>query len=108
MRSTSSSLRILDRRHYDPCSTTQSCIAQRATIVGTVTDNPADPTKHAMHKINAYIAVIDTRISQSLPDDHATAVDSEVQLLPAANTIATVLDGRPPTFACRWRDRCCR
>jgi hypothetical protein len=89
----------LDRRHYDPCSTTQCCVVQRATIVGTVTDDFADSAWHGPHKIHAHVAVVDTRISQSLADDHAITVDTEVQLLPAANAFATMFDCRPLTFA---------
>jgi hypothetical protein len=40
---------------------------------------------HATDKIHAHAGVIDTRISQAPPNDHAIAVDTEMQLPAAAD-----------------------
>jgi hypothetical protein len=45
------------------------------------------------------VAVINTRISQSPADDHATAVDTEVHILPTTNALAAVFDSSPLTVA---------
>ncbi|MGK0264212.1 MAG: hypothetical protein ACI8UD_002871, partial [Planctomycetota bacterium] len=60
------------------------------------------------HKIDANVAVINTRTSQSLADDHAIAVDTEVQLLPTTNALAAVFSRSPLANALKWQARCCR
>ena len=96
---TASRLRSLDRRHNDPRTSTGCSVVQRAAVVGTVADDSADLASHAVDEAHADVAVINTRTSQSLTDDHAIAVDTEVQLLPAANAIAAVFDGSPLALA---------
>ena len=93
--STASRLRSLDRRHNDPRTSTDCSVIQRTAVVGTVADDSTDLAWHA----DADVAVINTRINQSLADDHAIAVDTEVQLLPATNALAAVFDSSPLAFA---------
>ena len=97
--STASRLRSLDRRHNAPRTSTDCSVIQRTAVVGTVADDSTDLAWHAIDEVHADVAVINTRISQSLTDDHAIAVDTEMQLLPTTNAIAAVFDGGPLTFA---------
>jgi hypothetical protein len=101
--STASRLRSLDRRHNDPRTSTDCSVIQRTAVVGTVADDSTDLAWHAIDEVDAdadaNVAVINTRINQSLTDDHAIAVDTDVQLLPATNALAAVFDSSPLAFA---------
>ena len=73
-----SGLRSSNRRHNDLRASTQSYSVQRSTIVGTVTDDFADSAWHGPHKIHANAAVVNTRIRQSLSNDHTIAANTEM------------------------------
>ena len=77
--STASRLRSLDRRHNAPRTSTDCSVVQRTAVVGTVADNSTELAWHAIDEADADadVAVINTRIGQSLADDHAIAVDAE-------------------------------
>ncbi|MFT4844156.1 MAG: hypothetical protein ACJAQZ_002802 [Planctomycetota bacterium] len=96
--SATSDLRGLDRWHHDLRVPTRSWIVQRTAIVGAA-NNLADLAWRAIHKINAHAGVIYARICQSLADDYAIAVDTEMQLLPTTNALSSVFDGSPLALA---------
>ncbi len=52
-----------------------------------------------MDEFDARLGVIGVRVGQFLSNDDAMFIDSEVQLLPALQPLATVLRGRPLAFA---------
>ncbi|MFT6081859.1 MAG: hypothetical protein ACJAYX_002001 [Planctomycetota bacterium] len=109
-RATSSTARLrgFDRRHNDLRASTDCSVIQRAAVVGTVADDSTDLAWHAIDEVHADVAVINTRISQSLADDHAIAVDTEVQLLPITNALAAVFSRSPLANALKWQARCYR
>jgi hypothetical protein len=106
--STASGLRGLDRRHNDLRAPSDCSVIQRTAVVGTVADDSTDLAWHAIDEVHADVAVINTRISQSLADDHAIAVDTEVQLLPITNALAAVFSRSPLANALKWQARCYR
>jgi hypothetical protein len=106
--STTSDLGSLDRWHNDLRASAVCSVPQRAAVVGTVADDSTELAWHTIHKAHADVAVINTRISQSLADDDAVAVDTEVQLLPTTNALAAVFSRSPLANALRWQARCCR
>ncbi|MFT4516419.1 MAG: hypothetical protein ACI91B_005143, partial [Planctomycetota bacterium] len=85
--STASDLRSPDRRHNDLRAPADCSFIQRTALVGTVADDSTDLALDAIDEVHADVAVINTRINQSLTDDHAIAVDTEVQLLPTTNAL---------------------
>jgi hypothetical protein len=96
--STPSDLCGLNRWDDDLCATTGGSVVERPGVVGTIAKDSTDLVRHALDKFDTHAGVIDTRVSQHLTDDHASLIDTEMQLLPAANALAAVFGRSPLAF----------
>ena len=71
-----SGLRGLDRWHNDFRASIDRSVVQRATVASTVAGNATDLAWHVVDEVHADVAVVNTRTSQSLTDDHAISVNT--------------------------------
>ncbi len=98
-RSWTSDARCLDRWDDDTHPSVRCCVVERARVVRRVGGHRGDLAVELLDEFDTRLGVIGVRVGQYLSNDDAVCIDSEVQLLPALQPLATVLRGRPLAFA---------
>ena len=91
--------RRLGRRNHDPGTSRPGRLVERDGLVGGVRGHARDVPVHLLDQTDAGRRVIGCRLRDRLGNDYAGAVDTEVQLLPAALAAGPVLYGGPLAFA---------
>ena len=91
--------RRLGRRNHDPGTSRTGRLVERDGIVGGVRGHARDVPVHLLDQTDAGRRVIGCRLRDRLGNDYAGAVDTEVQLLPAARAAGPVFYGGPLAFA---------
>ena len=91
--------RTLRRRNDDFASSCRGGIVDRQGVIRCVRSEAFYLTLCTVDEIESSLRVVSASVSQSLGDNHAPSIDTEMKLLPATPTATSVLGGGPLPFA---------
>ena len=74
-------------------------IVDRKGVIGCVGREARNITLYRVYQIEGCLRVVSASMSQSLGDDHARSINTEMKLLPATPAVSSILGGGPVSFA---------
>ena len=86
------------RRNHNPRSTRTRCVVDGARVVGAICSEATETAINYGDQVDRCCGVIGVRFGQALRDDHARAIDTEMEFPPAPFAGPAMLGSGPLPF----------